>query len=302
LDTDPPGSWLPWGAGKPALPSKVVTVWSDAVLQNSGGPATRGFGGRLVFFRPGEETPVRVDGTLVVYAFDEGNRNSDRAKPDRKYVFTPEQFATHYSKNQLGHSYSVWLPWDEAGGPKREVSLVARFTPVDGPTIVGEHTKLILRGKSKRPAGDRVHSREITRRKLPDKSAVTPVAHHAPVADNDDGESPEATPRRRMVTTTIPIRPTYGRTTPVARTSRLASRRAEIARRARARATSETSAASADLAPTGLLPGPPEQESSTSPSTRSPRAGFQAPALPYVPPTRGRGPWQPPPSGSPSDP
>ena len=51
-------------------------------------------------------------GSLVVYAFDETDRDPANMKPDRKFVFTQEQFEKHYSKSTLGHSYSVWLPWD----------------------------------------------------------------------------------------------------------------------------------------------------------------------------------------------
>ena len=68
-------------------------------------------------------------------------------KPDRKYVFTKDQLPSHYSKSKLGHSYSVWLPWDETGGPQKEVSLIARFTPEKGGVVVGEQTKQILPGK-----------------------------------------------------------------------------------------------------------------------------------------------------------
>ena len=56
--------------------------------------------------------------------------------------------ASHYSKSKLGHSYSVWLPWDETGGPQKEISLIARFTPEKGGVVVGEQTKQMLPGKT----------------------------------------------------------------------------------------------------------------------------------------------------------
>jgi hypothetical protein len=94
-------------AEKPKTPARVVAIWTDATAQRPDGPSTRGFGGRLMFYGPDGDTPLLVDGSLVVYAFDEHNRG---AVPDRKYVFTPEQFARHHSKSKLGHSYSVWIP------------------------------------------------------------------------------------------------------------------------------------------------------------------------------------------------
>ena len=110
------------------------------------GPPARGFGGRLTFYDSKADKPVKVDGTLVVYVFDEEGRDPGNAKPDRKYVFSKEDWERHYSKSELGHSYSVWLPWDEVGGPQKEISLIVRFTPSTGPTIVGEQARQVLPG------------------------------------------------------------------------------------------------------------------------------------------------------------
>ena len=62
------------------------------------------------------EKPVLVDGQLVIYAFDESNREPTNNKPTRRYVFPPDQVARRMSKSELGPSYSFWLPWDEVGG------------------------------------------------------------------------------------------------------------------------------------------------------------------------------------------
>ena len=80
------------------------------------------------YFTPTKrDEPIKVDGTLTVYVFDETNRDPNNVRPDRKYVFTKEQFPSHYSKSKFGHSYSVWIPWDEAGGEQKEISMIVRF-------------------------------------------------------------------------------------------------------------------------------------------------------------------------------
>jgi len=140
---------IPWGAGKDgelAAPMKVVAVWTDTVMTQGMAASTRGFGGRLMFYAVDGGKPVKVRGTLIVYAFDETGRDVEATKPDRKYVFTPEQFEKHYSKSPLGHSYSVWLPWDAAGGPLREISLVVKFQPENGASVIGEPAKQHLPG------------------------------------------------------------------------------------------------------------------------------------------------------------
>ena len=50
------------------------------------------------------------------------------------------------SKSELGASYSFWLPWDEAGGPRAEVGLICRFEPKGGAVVTSEQAKQKLSG------------------------------------------------------------------------------------------------------------------------------------------------------------
>jgi hypothetical protein len=199
-----PSTLWPWAEEKPAVPSSLVVVWTDAVMHRPDGPSIRGFGGRIHFYRSDDEKPVRVDGCLTVYAFDDDDPDAPGVEPARKFVFTREQFPTHYAGSKLGHSYSVWVPWDEAGGPKKQISLVARFTPADGPTILGEHTRLILPGRD-RDVGDRIRSSRISKRELTPGTGIRPAGHYSVVPDRQDKTGEQ----QRMLTTTIPIRPKY---------------------------------------------------------------------------------------------
>lgn len=145
------GKNIPWQSGRNGElepPGKVMAVWTDTVMNQAGQKPVRGFGGRLMFYGPAEGSkPIKVKGTLVVYAFDETDRDPTNPVPDRKFVFTSDQLEKHYSKSDLGHSYSVWLPWDEVGGPQAEVSLLIRFTPdAGGAVVVGEQSKHVLPG------------------------------------------------------------------------------------------------------------------------------------------------------------
>lgn len=130
-------SGIPWDKERrtTGVPTRVVASWTDAVRRSPGEPAERGFGGRLYFYDRDPKKPVAVDGTLVVYAFDETDRLPTDNKPTRRYVFPAETFKLHESKSEFGVSYSVWLPWDEAGGPQTDVSLIARFDPANGSTM-----------------------------------------------------------------------------------------------------------------------------------------------------------------------
>lgn len=221
----PIASILPSG-DKPQAPTRMVAVWTDAVAQHPAKRASRGFGGRLMFFGRDPSEPVRVDGTLVVYAF-EGRKGE--AKPDRKYVFKPEQFVNHYSESKLGHSYSVWIPWDETGGAKKDIGLVCRFDPVEGAPVISEHTVVTLPGLSQPVDAQDTRTASHIEYVGLKHEPVRPAAHHAATADGDDGNQ-EGT----LKTTTIPISPQFGRLSPVARplrgaTSALARARSEEA-------------------------------------------------------------------------
>jgi len=140
---------MPWHHDGPetGIPNRVVGTWTDTVLTQPGKKPQRGFGGRLLFYDNESNEPISVDGQLVVYAFDESDREVTDNKPTRRYVFPADQVPLHMSESELGPSYSFWLPWDEVGGPQTEVSLICRFEPKGGPLIVGEETKHLLPGE-----------------------------------------------------------------------------------------------------------------------------------------------------------
>ncbi len=132
---------------KPGKPDKIVALWNDTVLTQTGRPPMRGFGGRLMFYEGKNEDPIKVEGNLVVYAFDETDRDANNARPDRKYAFMPEQLPAHYSKTKVGHSYSVWLPWDEVGGAQKEITLIVRFQPKEGEVALSDPARQLLPGR-----------------------------------------------------------------------------------------------------------------------------------------------------------
>ncbi len=146
-----PRSTLGWKKDEPAkpepqVPTRLVATWTEAVLNTAGEKSKRGFGGRIAFFNRDSDDPVRVDGQLVVYAFDETARKSHETQPTRKYIFPADEVVRHESDSALGPAYSFWLPWDEVGGPQKNVSLIARFEPKGGPIVIGEQTRHFLPG------------------------------------------------------------------------------------------------------------------------------------------------------------
>lgn len=132
-------------------PHQVIPLWSDTVLHQAGRKGQRGCGGRFMFYTGDSQEGVRVDGTITIYVWNDTQSGKQR-KPDKKYVFPAEKLQNHYSKSKVGHSYSFWIPWDEAGSDRTELTVVARFVGRDGSDITTPASKVILPGPVSMPA------------------------------------------------------------------------------------------------------------------------------------------------------
>lgn len=152
LDLSKAQSLWPAASEKPQQPASIVAIWSEGVVHQASVPPIRGYAGRILFYDASGAKPVKVDGTLTVYAFDETGRSKADTRPDRKYVFTPEQLANRYDPVKVGPAYAIWIPWDEAGGPRKDISLIVRFAPRSGQIVIGEMARLVLNGTTTDPA------------------------------------------------------------------------------------------------------------------------------------------------------
>jgi hypothetical protein len=284
--------WTPGADGELERPMKIMTVWTDTVMSHGDATPVRGFGGRLLFYAREDGKPVKVKGSLVVYAFDETNRDPRNIRPDRKYVFSEEEFEKHYSEEKVGHTYSVWLPWDRVGGPQTEISLVARFTPNGGGTIVGEQQTAMLPGTAPIAAmtphpRNAIQPRVGTNPQFQQASYVAQMPQQVPQhATGAAGQSPTiAAPKEpvRMTTTTIPIPPRAGNRMPSASTAAAAHPLA-------GQISSSPNQATAQQQPQQA--GQPHWQAEQS-STRFGRDRLQPLGAPIVRPSRDHGPWQP---------
>lgn len=148
----PAKAWKwPWEEknDEPKLPDRIMPIWTDTILHQPGQPGIRGFGGRIYFYAGEDTDAVEVDGGLVVYIFDSENMDPHSPEPEKKYVFTPDQFKSHLSQAPMGKSYSVWLPWDEVGGESRSLTLVTRFEGRNGGVILSQPAVKFLPGVSR---------------------------------------------------------------------------------------------------------------------------------------------------------
>lgn len=184
--------WSPstWFVEEYQKPASVAVIWTPDILAVAGQPPQRGFGGR-VFFYNDKMQAVPVEGDLTIHGFDGLRRKTEpkAAIADKKFSFSAEQLVSHFSPSELGASYSIWVPWDNAGGDRQEVNLVATFKSEEGAVVQGAPAKLVLEGSA--PEG------------LASKSLKTPmqtVSYRHSVTPSNQPQAPSS-----LRTTTISV-------------------------------------------------------------------------------------------------
>lgn len=128
-------------------PASMAVIWKDTVYTAPGTRPTRGFGGRIYFYDK-KQKPVRVDGDISIYAFDDSNESENKSQPDRKFEYRQTELQGHYSETELGPSYSIWVPWDAAGGERKTISLLPIFKSVKGTVCKSGQDLVVLPGTS----------------------------------------------------------------------------------------------------------------------------------------------------------
>lgn len=199
-------SMIPWGSKKKeakVVPDRILAVWTDTVLHQQGQTGVRGFGGRVYFYEKDKTDPIEVDGSLAVYAFNAEDDAIDSQKPLRKFVFTPEQLASHMSKTSIGPSYSIWLPWSSVSDPPQKLSLITRFEGVDGGTTISDPVIKLLPGIVKKSAPEKSSSAPLVDRansSMPGDRGVQPASY----SESRESNTPEKYGKRGVETIELP--------------------------------------------------------------------------------------------------
>lgn len=149
-------SWFSFKKKEYKNPQSMTATWSHDILTLPGKAPTRGFGGRFYFYD--EKThAIPVEGEMVVYGFDDTNKqmeNEELSQATKRFRFTAEQFTTHFTEGELGVSYSIWIPWDEAYGAPKRIMLIPTFLTKEGKVIRGTAASLNLPGSTKNEPKD----------------------------------------------------------------------------------------------------------------------------------------------------
>lgn len=175
---------------------KMDIAWKDDVLPGPDGQMQRGVGGRVHFLdKHGKAT--RVNGSLTVYGFDEHNGQATSPRPDKRFHFKDEELQVVYSQSTIGHSYSIWLPWD-GQGYQRHIAVLPIFRAEDGRLLKGDHAQAVLYGpENPHPISTSRHNKQ---RRFEENQLVERVVYQSPQAQQDvalaSGSEAEASTQR----------------------------------------------------------------------------------------------------------
>lgn len=161
-------------------PVKMMAVWKDSTRSEPGQPAMRGFGGRI-FLYDADGQPIRAEGELVIYGFDDSVKDREGSKADQKIVIKNHHLQQRYSDSGLGHSYSIWIDWDEAGGIEKSVTLVPFFRTDEGKIVRGGQAIYTLHSPNK----DNLHKEKLVSHQTDDSSDDVNSVEHANFLQSD---------------------------------------------------------------------------------------------------------------------
>ena len=130
---------------------KMVLIWKENFLKTDQGRPKQGFSGRA-YFHDANGAIVKVAGELNVYGYDDTVNNRGQV-PDKQFVFEAGSFESHYSPNELGHSYTFWLPWCDYGGTRKMITLVPVFKSANNRILEGSADYLTLSGTAPPESG-----------------------------------------------------------------------------------------------------------------------------------------------------
>jgi hypothetical protein len=136
---------------------EVICLWEQAEGTGLDGLPCRGFAGQLLFFAQGRTPPVRIDGNVRIYVFDDQGTPEEQEYPIHQFDFDAKAFQAFLTNTNIGAAYQLFIPYTRKGGHRATCSLRVRLTPEHGAPVYSKMARVELAGttsrKSDQPIG-----------------------------------------------------------------------------------------------------------------------------------------------------
>ena len=131
---------------------RIVCMWEPSEGRRPDGMPARGFAGQILFFTRTSSTPVRVEGDVKIYVFDDQGPNGNPTLPISEFDFlkSPEgdTWNRHLTITTLGPSYNVFVPYMRRGGHQARCALQLRLVANGDAPIFSDVATIVLPGPS----------------------------------------------------------------------------------------------------------------------------------------------------------
>ncbi len=125
---------------------EILCIWEAAEGRGLDNHPCRGFAGQVLFFAAGRKAPVKVNGDVRIYVFDDEGVNGDPALPLHQFDFPAAAWNALLRPSNLGTSYQIFVPYTRKGQNQTTCSVRVSFTPDGGLPIYSKTATVDLPG------------------------------------------------------------------------------------------------------------------------------------------------------------
>ena len=158
---------------------EIICVWQPGEGTGMDGLPCRGFAGQILFFSMGEKTPVRVNGNVRVYVFDDQGTEAEQELPIHQFDFDGSSFQNFLTTTNMGAAYQLFIPYTRKGSHSATCTLRVRYSPEEGSSVYSKMASLNLPGTTARkpdePIGATASKQERDAKVI--SNLLQPVSH-----------------------------------------------------------------------------------------------------------------------------
>lgn len=144
--------------------SRILCLWEPSQGTGLDDKPARGFSGQIMFFGGRDESAARISGDVRILVYDNYDASIDDPEPMHTFAFDANAWDVHRSEGSLGHTYSVFIPYNQKHKNVANCGVKVEYTSPDGHRIHSDTIEVLLPGKSAQaPASATALRRNITR-------------------------------------------------------------------------------------------------------------------------------------------
>jgi len=164
---------------------EMVCLWEAADGIGLDKKPCRGFAGQLLFFSGQNKAPIRLDGDLRIYVFDDASGIEERGKPIHQFDFDAGACTAFLTDTNLGAAYQMFIPYTRKGSHLANCEIRVRYTPKNnGNPVYSKMAKVILPGTARPRHSEMARARSSREQVEPPKKALKQVSYEIPINDS----------------------------------------------------------------------------------------------------------------------